>query len=636
MSKLLKSKILFGLVVVAIMFVGVVAVSSTASADCTITSTLRVGSTGSEVSCLQSKVGATADGVFGPMTKAAVQAFQTNNGLVADGVVGPITRGALGGVMASTGGTSVALCPNGMTIASNCAAAPATTSVALCPNGMTIASNCAASPTAGTTSGAEGSVTVTYAAVPSNALAVNKGETKDVIGINIKATGSDMTVSRLWLDVNARIWLYADSISVLDGSTVIATLPLSQSTVEEITPGSSYTVKMEGFSFVVPKDTTKTLTVKISRPTLTTSSGDVTVAATSSVRAVDGAGITDTYTLPSARTLNLANVTAATGTMTNTLAASTPVTQSISGLSTTAGNTTAVKLLDFDLKATDGAVNVTAITGHLASGSGNTCIVSECVASVELRDGSTVLDSVTGSPTLSFGSSTALDIDVAAGATKTLSVWGIINHVASSYVVAGDSITASITATTGTSGASFTAANTSNTVTGNAQYLFQYAPTFALVNTGANPTSATQVDESTSTTTTKSANYQLSFSVTAPAGSAIYVDVPSTIQVQNYAASPSIPGASKLSNSYGGTLTTSYTISGESNTGSTSGYDLINAGQTRIITVSGYIPHGTAAGYAGMRIAAVKWNTTDATSGTTTQSWGLSAIKTPTAYVTLN
>ena len=79
--------------VVAIMVVGFAAVSvNSASADCTITTTLRAGSVGAEVSCLQTIIGATADGKFGPMTKAAVMAWQAGKGLVADGVFGPMSR----------------------------------------------------------------------------------------------------------------------------------------------------------------------------------------------------------------------------------------------------------------------------------------------------------------------------------------------------------------------------------------------------------------------------------------------------------------------------------------------------------------------------------------------------------------
>ena len=91
--------------VVAIAFVGAVAVGAeSASADCTITTTLRVGSRGVEVQCLQGKVGATADGSFGPLTAAAVKAFQASHGLTADGVVGPLSRAVLNGIGTVTPG----------------------------------------------------------------------------------------------------------------------------------------------------------------------------------------------------------------------------------------------------------------------------------------------------------------------------------------------------------------------------------------------------------------------------------------------------------------------------------------------------------------------------------------------------
>lgn len=53
--------------------------------------TLRIGSTGDAVRALQTKLGITADGVFGTHTDAVVKQFQTNNNLAPDGIVGPQT-----------------------------------------------------------------------------------------------------------------------------------------------------------------------------------------------------------------------------------------------------------------------------------------------------------------------------------------------------------------------------------------------------------------------------------------------------------------------------------------------------------------------------------------------------------------
>lgn len=97
---------------VAIMFVGVVALNANhaAAADCTITSTLRVGSKGEQVKCLQAAVGATADGSFGKKTAAAVKVWQAAKGLVADGVFGAKSRAVfvtgVAGTFAPAGCTS--------------------------------------------------------------------------------------------------------------------------------------------------------------------------------------------------------------------------------------------------------------------------------------------------------------------------------------------------------------------------------------------------------------------------------------------------------------------------------------------------------------------------------------------------
>jgi peptidoglycan hydrolase-like protein with peptidoglycan-binding domain len=48
------------------------------------------------VRALQQKLGVSADGVYGPKTRAAVKRFQRAHGLTADGVAGPQTLAALG------------------------------------------------------------------------------------------------------------------------------------------------------------------------------------------------------------------------------------------------------------------------------------------------------------------------------------------------------------------------------------------------------------------------------------------------------------------------------------------------------------------------------------------------------------
>lgn len=587
-------------------------VASTAMAYDFGTTTLKVGSKGEAVKTLQTLVGASpVDGVFGKMTKAKVQAWQAANGLTADGLFGNASKAKANGAVSGNfpaGCTSAAGFSS--TTGQACVAIPST--VAGCASGALFSSTtgqaCAGTTPVVSTSG-EGSVAVSYEGTPSDSLAVNKGEAKAVMGIKIKATGSDMKVTRLWLDIDKRIWLYADSISLLDGSTVLATIPLSASSVTEVTAGSSYQIQFNGLNFVVPVGTTKVLTVKISRPTLTNSSGNVALAATSSIRTVDGAGISDTYTL-GARTWNLAAVAAATGTLTASLDAGSPLTQSIAGLSATSGVTTAVKLMDIKLKATDGPVNITALSGTLTAA--GTCTAAQCVATTELRDGSTILDSVTGAGTFAFAD---LNVDIATDTSKVLSVWGLINPI-SATLVKGDAITAAVTSITATTGTTYTAITDSFSVTGNKLYFYQYAPTLTLGATSASSVEGSAVGK-------KQGNFSIAFTVTAPTGSDIYVDTATTLAA-----------VAKTVTAKGGTLATSSSVSGVASTGATSSYDKVNAGASRTFTFTGTVPDGGTAGFTGMKIVSIKWNETDSTSGTTTQTWGLSDFKTTEVYVT--
>jgi len=56
---------------------------------------IRKGDRGSDVAEVQTKLGITVDGRFGPVTKQAVKQFQAAHNLSVDGVVGPDTWGAL-------------------------------------------------------------------------------------------------------------------------------------------------------------------------------------------------------------------------------------------------------------------------------------------------------------------------------------------------------------------------------------------------------------------------------------------------------------------------------------------------------------------------------------------------------------
>ena len=77
---------------------------------------------GVSVAAIQRALGITADGIYGPQTRAAVRRFQRAHGLIVDGIVGPVTLRALGlsGRAARSTGTSasatlqrIAMCESG-------------------------------------------------------------------------------------------------------------------------------------------------------------------------------------------------------------------------------------------------------------------------------------------------------------------------------------------------------------------------------------------------------------------------------------------------------------------------------------------------------------------------------------------
>ncbi len=69
---------------------------------------LKKGSTGEDVKRLQTKLGLTADGSFGPGTETKVKEWQAANGLTADGIVGDSSWSKMFGVAAPVAPVSIA------------------------------------------------------------------------------------------------------------------------------------------------------------------------------------------------------------------------------------------------------------------------------------------------------------------------------------------------------------------------------------------------------------------------------------------------------------------------------------------------------------------------------------------------
>jgi peptidoglycan hydrolase-like protein with peptidoglycan-binding domain len=74
------------------------------------TSSSGVRAAGSTVAALQSALGITPDGVYGPNTRRAVRNYQRNQGLAVDGIAGPVTLSHLG-LASSSSGSGAATTP---------------------------------------------------------------------------------------------------------------------------------------------------------------------------------------------------------------------------------------------------------------------------------------------------------------------------------------------------------------------------------------------------------------------------------------------------------------------------------------------------------------------------------------------
>jgi len=171
--------------------------------------------------------------------------------LVADGIVGAKTRAAL------VGTSTEALCPNGMTLASNCSKAPSTTPTAteaLCPNGMTLASNCTTAPTGTTTTvtGGAGDADVAHYATGEKSKIVEGDSDIKALGFKIEAIDSDISVSNVKVmientgdaDTATKITKYLDSVDIYKGTTKVGSADASDFSKESGTNEYTKTISI--------------------------------------------------------------------------------------------------------------------------------------------------------------------------------------------------------------------------------------------------------------------------------------------------------------------------------------------------------------------------------------------------------
>ena len=312
-------KFLFGFMIVGILVVAgsVVSVGTAnqAYADCIIASTLRVGSSGFEVQCLQGIVGVSIEGKFGPITEAAVKEWQASHSLVADGIVGPMTRavlnaqGQISGSFPAGCSSAIGYSPlTGVKCDDTGSGLPAGCQPGFMYSPLTgikcDGSQGGSSPTSPLTGGA-GSISVNKTSSYSNEEVGESGRDVGVLSFDVEAEGSDIAVSSVRVEFHQGtpadeedMTDYIRSVYIFMGSEMVG-----ESDMDDFSENNDiFTRNIALTDAIVKKGKMQEFSVRVDAQN-NLDSGDIDTAVVnvgiSSIRYKDGDGVTstDSFTL---------------------------------------------------------------------------------------------------------------------------------------------------------------------------------------------------------------------------------------------------------------------------------------------------------------------------------------------------
>jgi hypothetical protein len=596
--------------------------ASAQSAGYTFSTNLTVGSRGADVVALQSFLVAkgvltmpagVAMGYFGGLTRSALAAYQSSKGITpAAGYFGPITRAAVHAEGAVTGTPG---CPAGAVFnaitGQPCGSTPVTPG---CPagalyNSMTGAA-CSSTPIVNT--GVEGSLDIRLASSPADNSNVRTQTDVPVYGLEFRAMLAPVSVQTLDLQFTETLSGSAENpatlintIKVWDGSTLLATVPVSLSSFTK-DQNQVYYVRISGINFVVPKDATKVLTVTVSTNSI---DSDRTLVIdgynTSSVRAVSGNGVNSFYSIDGSgytRTFTFKKPGSSTLTLSNPAATLRSQNWRVNSTDVLSG----VVLGQFNLKSETGASTLLTVNASTtASGPG------ALPTTLYLYNGSTLVDSKTVPST---GSVAFTNLDTRAGAmiaaSDTPTTFTIKGDFAATTTTAAMYASTTIQSVVFQTPAGNVSSATGSAVTNANQYVYTKA---AVIKLASAPTiSVANQSVSGVGTTTLTATFPLT--IQAVGGTVVMPGVNDFVAV-----------FSDGSNNY--TASTTNSTAGRAISVVVIPQNDIAEGSTANVTVAFSI-NGTAALTSGLYNAAlttVKWN---AGNGTTTQTYGLEDFKT--------
>ncbi|HVT75282.1 MAG TPA: peptidoglycan-binding domain-containing protein [Candidatus Paceibacterota bacterium] len=564
------------------------------SASVTFTKDLTVGSSGADVTALQNALGVSpATGYFGSLTKAAVVAYQSSKGIPATGYVGPLTRASLNGTSSTTVGGSSNPVVN---------------------------------------SGVEGILTVDAGSISN--ITLYEGQTMvPVVSLKLQSKLSDINVQRVQLDLGANTTIYTKVFKTMyivdDSGKILAQADLNSNTV--VKSGSTYLLTMGGFSYNVPKDSTKYLTVKADLYS-SIKSGDLTsrtiTVPANAVRGTDGAGI-DQYGPVSqfSQTLSLSgSLTDNAQLLVSTDAANFLASDVVAASGANNNQYDKLPLLAFDVRAQKDQVEITDLKATISStGTGNATATA-----AYLYDGSTLLGSASVNTSTGVASFTNINYWVPQDTTKVLTIKADIQN-------AGATATNFSAAVTGSSqvfaqNSQGTTVTPSGTATGNAFSTRNVGPVFTL-NSATISKSATASQNNTSTST---ADATFNLTITAVGGDIFFGDqaVASTFGFTVYqnGASASLSNTSSVAWSRPSTgvvnTTGSQAFKLAQNNSVTLPVDYVFEGRT---TAGSLLTTGSYA----VGLASVKWSTSEVAASSTSNfmagqtAWRTAAVSLP-------
>lgn len=376
----------------AVLALGAVVLTASAAMDFG-PSTLKVGSKGEYVKNLQTLVGASpVDGIFGKGTEGKVKAWQANCGLTADGKFGPASK-----AKAATGCSTVITPAQG-----NCP----TGYVAVTPVAPTFAS-CVASTV--TNSGTNGYLSDPASDSTNRVSTVYESEKDKVVaGFRETARLADQTVTRVRVTFqntngssSANLAKYISGASLWMGSTKLASMPVSMA--DRSTSSDIYTFNFSGLNAKVMKDQIGRFYVSVDANG-SLDSTDATNATwavkfpAAGVMANSPDGTVDTYDSASPSTgadvsgLKFGKFSANGVKATIGISTSNPAASVVTVQNTAATN--GVNMLKFTIKATNSDLTLRKVPIQVVSTGNN---VSTMINTIKLYNGSNVVDSLDGS-----------------------------------------------------------------------------------------------------------------------------------------------------------------------------------------------------------------------------------------------